>query len=114
MPARNAHVSTARTPPIHDVGPVHDVHTSPLPSLGTRPLAIAPAIIPRKNGVISDEAANTMPWSCASRAVAENLRKAKAPPRSTMPPPTSSQGMNNVVMIAPNASGKPVQRKTRM
>ena len=37
-----------------------------VPSLGTRPLAIAPAIIPRKNGVISDDAANTMPCSWAS------------------------------------------------
>ena len=58
--ARNEHVNTASTPPTHDVGPVQLVHRSPRPS-GTRPPAIAPGIMPRKNGVMTDDAANAAP-----------------------------------------------------
>ena len=107
-------MSTASVPPSHDVGPVHDVHRSPYPSAGTRPLATAPAIIPRKNGVINDELANTTPYSRASPSVAENLRKANVAPRSTMPNPASSHGTNSVVISALKAVGNAVHMNTRM
>ena len=95
-----------------DVGPVHDDQWSPVPSAGTSPDAIAPAIAPRKNGVTIDDNANITPKRRASPIVAENLRNANAAPRSTMPRPTSAHGTTSVVMIATNASGKPVHRNT--
>ena len=63
--ARNAVTSTASTPPTIDRGPVHDVSGSPPPSTGTRPEAMAPAMVPRKNGVTTDDEAKTAPWSWA-------------------------------------------------
>ena len=73
-------MSTASTPPTHDVGPVQLRHTSP-PSIGTRPLATAPAIMPRKNGVITDDAANIAPYTrgLAERGGELAEREARAP-----------------------------------
>src|ERR1700688_673397 len=60
-PARNAHVVIARQPPISEVGLIHEPTRSPYPPAGTRPEAMAPATVPRKNGVISDEPAKIAP-----------------------------------------------------
>ena len=83
-----------------------------VPSAGTRPLATAPTIIPKKNGVISDDAANITPNRRARAIVSANLRKANPAPRSTMPAPTSSHGMYSVVMIGPKPVGNAVHRNT--
>src|SRR6202162_6351857 len=75
-PARNAHVLTARQPPTSDVGLSQELIRSPYPPAGTRPDAIAPATVPKKNGVISDDAAKTAPKHRASAKVAEYFGKA--------------------------------------
>lgn len=58
-PASRTQVPTATTPPTSEVGISQDPHRSPRYSNGTRPEAMEPATVPRKNGVISDEPANT-------------------------------------------------------
>ena len=61
--ARNAHTTTAMTPPSTDVGfsqLVEDVARAPSPA-GTRPDATPPTTAPRKNGVITDDDANATP-----------------------------------------------------
>ena len=68
--------------------------------------------MPRKNGVISDEAANITPNSRARASVSANLRKANPAPRSTMPRPTSSHGTYSVVISGPKPVGNAVHRKT--
>src|SRR5258708_6393549 len=113
-PARNAHVVTARQPPTTDVGLSHDLIGSPYPPAGTRPEAIAPATVPRKNGVISDEAAKIAPKSLACAYVSAYLRNAKPAPRSTIPASASIIGVNSVVMAAAKATGNPVHHITRM
>ena len=111
--ARNAVVSTARTPPTSDAGPVHEVHRSPDPSSGTRPATTAPAIVPSTNGVTTDEDAKIAPKMRACAMDGANLRKANALPRSTMPRPASMSGTKRVSQMAANAAGKPVHRYTR-
>jgi len=64
-PARNAHVVTARHPPTTDVGLSHDLIGSPYPPAGTRPEAITPATVPRKNGVMTEEPAKIAPKNLA-------------------------------------------------
>lgn len=50
VPARVAQVPSAITPPNTPVGFSQDAHRSPYPSAGTRPDAMPPATVPRKNG----------------------------------------------------------------
>ena len=85
-----------------------------MPVAGTRPDAIAPTTAPRKNGVISEEPANTTPNNRAWPSVAAYLRNAKPAPRSTMPSSARNSGTASVLMVAANDSGKPVHHITRM
>src|SRR5581483_5177334 len=96
---------TARTPPRIDVGLSQLLNVPP----GTRPDAMPPATVPRKNGVTTDELAKDALASADEPA----LRKANPDPRSTMPSAARPGGTNNVVMIADNADGNPVHRTTR-
>src|SRR6476660_5106900 len=112
-PARNAHVVTARHPPTTDVGLSHDLIGSPYPSAGTRPEAIAPATVPRKNGVITDEPAKITPKNLACAYVSAYSRNAKPAPRSTIPASASIIGINSVVVAAAKAMGNPVHHMTR-
>src|SRR5260370_13858965 len=84
-PARNPHVATARQPPTSDVALIHEPTRSPYPPAGTRPEATAPATVPKKNGVISDDPAKIAPNNLARRNVSAYLRNAKLPPRHTTP-----------------------------
>src|ERR1700693_1026784 len=112
-PARNTHVVTARQPAISDVGVIHVQIRSPYPRAGIRPEAIAPATVPRKNGVISDDAAKIAPNNLAWVKVSAYLRNAKLAPRKTIPASASISGMNRVVVAAANAAGKAVHQNTR-
>src|SRR5437879_13328818 len=84
--------------------------TSPLavPS-GTRPDAMAPAIVPRKNGVITDESANAAPKMRRSHSSLSALRNANAEPRKMMPSAAAVSGMYNVDAMAAKTAGNPVQ-----
>ena len=99
-------------PPTSEVGPVHEVHRSPGPWAGTRPEATAPAMVPNRNGVTTEDVANITPWNRARASVGDILRNANAAPRITIPAPARQNGTNSVSMIEANASGKPVQRYT--
>jgi hypothetical protein len=60
---------------------------------GTRPDAIAPAIMPRKNGVITDDSAKETPnirWMATSVTV---FRNANAEPRRMTPKATIVSGI---------------------
>src|SRR3979490_2705783 len=107
-PARNAHVVTARQPPTSDVALIHEPTRSPYPPAGTRPEAMAPATVPKKNGLLSDEPATVQPNNLGWRNVAAYLRNAKLAPRNTIPASASIKGMNRVVVAAAKAVGKPV------
>jgi len=85
---------------------------SPYPPAGIRPDAIAPATVPRKNGVITDEAAKIAPKNRAWAKVSAYLRNAKLAPRNTIPANASISGMNSVVIAAAKAAGKPVHQIT--
>jgi hypothetical protein len=87
-------------------------HTSPRPSAGTRPDAMAPATQPRKNGVINDDPAKTTPNRRAWARVSEYLRKAKAAPRSTIPSRARSIGMISVLIAEAKDCGKAVHHVT--
>src|ERR1700682_33894 len=113
-PARNTHVVTARAPPTNDVGLSQDLIWSPYPPAGTRPDAIAPTTVPRKNGVISDDPVKIAPNNLAWVKVSAYLRNAKLAPRNTIPASASIRGMNRVVVAAANAVGNPVHQITRM
>ena len=104
----------ARHPPTIDVGLIHDPMRSPYPSAGTRPDAMAPAAAPRKNGVITDDAAKIAPKRRAWAKVSEYLRNANVAPRNTIPASASRSGMKRVLVAAANVAGKPVHHITRM
>ena len=73
---------------------------------------MAPATVPRKNGVSRDERANVAPNSrCRSTRVL-TLRNANAEPRAMMPSDTKVSGMESVEAIAANTKGKPVHIST--
>ena len=103
---------TATIPPTSDVVPVQDDHGSPSPWAGTRPEAMAPATVPRKKGVTTDEAAKTTPKNRAWPKVAAYLRNANAEPRSTMPTRARTSGTASVVATAAKVEGKPVHHTT--
>ncbi|TWG97088.1 hypothetical protein L615_003900000100 [Nocardioides sp. J9] len=103
---------TAIRPPNSEVGFTHDSQRSPAPSSGTRPDAMPPATVPRKNGVRMLEVAKTTPKSRAWPRVSEYFRKAKLAPRSTMPSSASSSGSTSVDIAAAKDSGKPVHQVT--
>src|SRR4029077_17052652 len=99
---------------ISDVGLSQLVITSPraMPT-GTRPEAIAPATVPRKKGVTTDDAAKAIPnarWSDSSDTAP---RKAKAEPRRITPNATAVSGTYSVDAIAEKTVGNPVQVTTR-
>ena len=107
-------MATASSPTSADVGFSQLVHGSPaaLPA-GTRPLAIAPPAAPRKNGVTTEEIANTALAARRAVTLSATGRNAKAAPRSTIPRAARVSGTNRVDMIAAKAGGKAVQRMTR-
>ena len=104
---------TAMRPPKIEVGLTQESISGPRADAGTRPDAIAPATQPKKNGVISDEAAKIAPNSRAWARVAAYLRKANDAPRKTIPSSARSSGMTSVLIIAANDSGKAVHQVTR-
>jgi hypothetical protein len=73
---------------------------------------MAPATVPKKNGVISEDPAKMAPNRRAWRNVAAYLRNAKPAPRSTIPARASVNGVNSVVVAAAKALGKPVHHIT--
>src|SRR5258708_22692201 len=113
-PARNAHVVTARQPPTSDVGLIHEPTRSPYPPAGTRPEAMAPATVPKKNGVISDEPAKIAPNNLAWLNVSAYLPDAKLAPRHTIPATASIKGVNRVVGAAAKAAGEAGHPSTRL
>ena len=60
----------------------------------------------------TDDAAKRAPKKRAVGIVGANFRNANAEPRATMPRPARQKGMKSVSIVAANAAGKPVQRKT--
>ena len=74
---------------------------------------MAPATVPRKNGVRTDDVAKTTPNSRAWPSVSAYLRNAKLAPRSTIPSSARSSGSTSVDIAAAKASGKPVHQITR-
>ena len=59
---------------------------------GTRPEAIPPTTVPRKNGTSSDESANTEPSERCSKMLAAWPRRAKAEPRRMIPTAARNSG----------------------
>src|ERR1700758_37971 len=107
-PARKTQMVTAMQPPTSDVGLIHEPIGSPYPPAGTRPDAIAPTTVPRKNGVTTDEAAKIVLKNLAFSKLAGDLRNAKSAPRKRIPAKASMSGMNSVVIAAAKAVGKAV------
>src|SRR6202035_4744234 len=105
--------STASAPPRIDVGLSQLEMTLPcaMPR-GTRPDEIAPATVPRKNGVTTDEIANAAPKGRCNDSPVTAPRKANAEPRRMMPIAVAVSGMYKVEAIAANTVGKPVQVTT--
>ena len=83
------------------------------PVSGTCPAAMAPATVPRKKGVRTEEMANTAPLARWAAVRTETLRKAKPEPRSTMPRAASPSGTYSVRITAANPTGKALQATTR-
>ena len=80
---------------------------------GTRPEAIAPAIVPRKKGVTIDDSAKAVLYTrCAVDPVAAP-RNANDEPRRMTPNAAAVSGTYNVELMAANTAGKPVQTTTR-
>src|SRR3954470_18774844 len=103
----------ASHPPSTEVGLFQLVTTLPVAMPGgTRPEATAPTIAPRKYGVTTDDSANDAPRNRCIRGVVMVLRKANAPPRTTIPKPASVNGMYSVEATAAKAVGKPVHSTT--
>ena len=80
--------------------------------IGTRPEATAPATVPMKKGVITDERANAQVARRRPRSLAATPWKANPAPRSTIPRAARLSGMNRVDMIDAKASGNPVHSTT--
>ena len=81
-------------PQISEVGLAQLVMTLPRARPGgTRPEAIAPAIVPKKKGVTMDENANAAPNNRRCQSSLTALRKANADPRAMMPIATRVSGM---------------------
>ncbi len=72
--------------------PVQLAVGSPPPSAGTSPEATAPATVPRKNGVSTEEIPNTRVAGPCTGPVSA-WRKAKPEPRRTIPSAASARGM---------------------
>ena len=79
---------------------------------GTRPDAIPPTTVPRKNGTSSDDSANTAPRLRRSAMLAASPRRANAAPRRMIPTAARKSGIASVEAIEPNASGNAVQSTT--
>src|SRR5258706_14388775 len=103
----------ASTPPSTEVG-FHQLRTrAPAANPGgTRPDAIAPATVPRKNGVSTDEVANAAPNRKRCHSTSAALRKAKAAPRAMMPSAASVSGRDSVDMTAAKTRGEPGPNQT--
>ena len=112
--ARYAPVATKSAPVTSESVLSQLVTASPaaLPT-GTRPPAIAPTTVPRKNGVSTDDAPKTTVARARPRARRAVCWNAKPAPRSTIPNAARLSGMNSVEKIDSNADGKPVHRTTR-
>jgi hypothetical protein len=76
-----------------------DTGSPAIPPAGTRAEAMAPAIVPKQYGTITDEMAKAAPKLRLSRVRNTALRKAKPDPRSTMPKAAMVRGTNNVKVI---------------
>ena len=81
---------------------------------GTRPDAMPPTTVPRKNGTSSDDSAKMPPSERCSNMLAASPRRAKAVPRRMIPTAARKSGTASVEAIEPKASGKAVHITTRM
>ena len=89
------------------------VTASPVPIPGgTRPDATPPATAPRKNGVMTEEAANAAPNRRRCQTCVTVLRNANAEPRTMIPNAARVSGMYRVEATAPNSGGKQVHSTT--
>ena len=79
---------------------------------GTRPPAIAPTTVPRKNGVSTDASPKSVSAKARPRARRAVWWNANPAPRNTTPSAARLSGMNRVEKIASNADEKPVQSTT--
>jgi hypothetical protein len=81
-------------------------------STSTRPDAMPPSTVPKKNGTSTDASAKTAPSVRASAIVAAWPRRANAVPRAMMPRAARKSGSARLAKIAPNATGKAVHTIT--
>ena len=65
----------------------------PEPAAGTRPQAMPPTTVPRHNGVMTEEIANSAPNVRRPARLVTMWRKAKPLPRRTMPSAAMESGM---------------------
>ena len=75
-------------------------------------MATPPATVARKNGVATDENANSAPNSRCRANVVLALRNANPAPRPMMPSAATVSGMYIVDVIAANTGGNPVHSST--
>ena len=79
---------------------------------GTRPAATAPATVPRKNGVITEENAKAAPKIRRCHTAVTLLRNANAEPRAITPNAAQVSGIHRVEATAPNSGGNAVHIMT--
>src|SRR5436309_15353533 len=96
-----------------DVGFTQLVTRSPVRFGVTRPEAIPPRAVPRKNGVRIEETANRVPKARRPLDATVALRNAKPAPRRTIPRAARLSGTYSVDAIAAKATGKPDHSTTR-
>ena len=78
----------------------------------TRPEAMPPSAAPRKNGISTDDSANSAPRKRASLIVAAWPRSAKAAPRKMIPIAARKSGIESVENSDPKATGNAVHTIT--
>lgn len=99
--------------PSIEVGLTHAPTRSPLARPGgTRPDATAPATVPRKNGVSTDDSAKAAPNRRCCHSSVLLLRNANAAPLPMIPKAASVRGMYSVDITAAKTAGKPVHSIT--
>src|SRR6187455_633356 len=104
----------ASTPTSADVGVSQLPNGSPgVSPTGTRPLAIAPAAAPRKNGVTIDESPKTRSAVRRPRSPPDSGHDANAGQHTTTPEADPPRATDNVAMVAAKDGAKAVPAITR-
>src|SRR3984893_5480609 len=80
---------------------------------GTRSDAMAPAIVPRKNGVMTEENANAAPNRRRCQSSVTALQNDDADPRAMTPTASRVSVLKSVEATAENRGGNAVQTTTR-